>query len=153
MASPRQRGKWTPQECAAWAKVPGVNPRTGRKIKTESTAGVYASLKHACEQRDAAEHATSVHQKYCRCLMQVRATSVTSPYGICTASVLSKRGMSSARKPCNYKYEEFTHEQLMAYARELQTRKSNPLGKLPRKVERGDTAALVAALYARDAGR
>lgn len=141
---------WSAQECAQWTKVPDVNPRTGRKIKVGSATGIYASLdRHCGRERTAA----SAHQKYCRCLMKVRAASDISPYGICTASVLSKHGLYSARKPCDYKYEEFTYDQLMAYARELQARKRNPLGKLSLKAMRGDKAALVASLYARDTGQ
>jgi hypothetical protein len=61
--------------------------------------------------------------RYCRCLMKVRPTlkpPYLNPYGICHRSVL--KGLCEAPKACTYKFSDFTTNQLLAYALELQGR-------------------------------
>jgi hypothetical protein len=86
-------------------------------------------------------------RKYCRCLMRVRATGVDSPYGICHASVLTRRGLPRPRH-CDFRFEEFTYAQLLAYARELQGRKRSPLAPLTGRAAQGSVAALARVLRA-----
>jgi hypothetical protein len=63
---------------------------------------------------------TEREKRYCRCLMKVSAKGrVKSPYGICTASVYNKQGVTRNRVvPCseNYKFENYTLPQLRKYA-------------------------------------
>lgn len=82
-----------------------------------------------------------VQRKYCSCIMKVRPkfpSDKAAPYAICTTSVLNKYGVS---RPPSCKrildLEDYTLDQLIAYASELAHRKKNPMRQLSQKVLAG----------------
>lgn len=73
-----------------------------------------------------AQDTRTVAQRYCDCVMHVRVKNATGAYPICTKSVLHKY---NAKRPaaCDYDWDKYTTEEILAYADELSTRKGNPL--------------------------
>jgi hypothetical protein len=67
--------------------------------------------------------------KYCRCLMKVRPKAKGGPYGICTSSVLKKRGAKRPTKGCVYDFDEFRVTELRAYAKEKKIPRYGKLNK------------------------
>ena len=101
---------------------------------------------------------TEAQGKYCRCVMKVRPKfakdqSRGAPYGICTKSVLQKYMVSRPIK-CDYgDYDQYTVDELLAYADELVSRKRFPMKPLTKKAATGDKAAIIRALVRYDQSR
>lgn len=67
------------------------------------------------------------YDKYCRCLMRTRVSIKGKPYekavyAICNKTVLKSRDMSTRPEYCEYNFNDFDTEQLLAYAEELEGR-------------------------------
>lgn len=143
-----QQAPFTQSECRKWMQDKERNPRTGRKINPDAKRGVYKTLETQCAQIQEKQQGVRVSKddaspgaKYCRCLMHVRAKTNKTPYGICTKSVLHKYNASRPQF-CDYVLTDFTTEELLAYGKEYETRKSYVF-KLSKKASSGDRASLL----------
>ena len=64
---------------------------------------------------------TAREQRYCRCLVKVRATGIRNPYAICTNSVYNlqkKKRKKTVLCSLNYNFEKFTKPQLLNYVKD-----------------------------------
>lgn len=127
-----------------------------KTVETAKTANSKKANSKKASSKKSKEHIKKRKQKgtlntrspgtrYCDCLMHVRATG-RIPYGICTNSVLRKY---EARQPayCEYRFEDYTTDELKAYATELTGRKRFPM-VLSKKAGQGDRMALIRELKA-----
>jgi len=89
----------------------------------------------------------SAYDAYCRCIMKVRPTLKGKPYekaayAICNKSVLKSKKIASRPKFCDYDFQDFTAEQLLAYAQEVEARAKWDW-KMSKKARAGDRPALI----------
>jgi hypothetical protein len=157
---------FTKEECMVWKKDKDHNPRTGRAIKKDAKQGVFVELAKQCAELDKPKDARkkrgvprattgvskvpvtkevqTAYDAYCRCLMKVRpkATGKGGPYGICTSSVLRKKQIQTQPGFCDFNFEEFDANQLLAYGAELEGRKKWDWA-MTKKARSGDRSALI----------
>lgn len=165
---------FTKAECLKWLEDKSRNPRTGRKINPDVKGGIYSELERQCNEGTQSAtkvllsatqgatkgipNSTKENQNafqdsfdaYCRCLMKVRPTIKgksyeKAVYAICNKSVLKSKKINTRPKYCDYNFEDFTDEQLLSFADELEHRKKWDW-KLSQKARDGDRKAIVAEL-------
>jgi hypothetical protein len=127
-----------------------VKKAVKKVVKKNTQEETLKAVKKNTKQNLVTKSGSSPQDKYCRCLMHVRVPKSThtkpfvNAYGICTKSVLHKYNVTRPEF-CDYKLDDFTTEELLAYGFEYETRKAYNF-RLGSKARGGDREALLTDL-------